>query len=96
LAIFTRGTAAKRSIPMKFDNRDRGALFRNDKKLDGDDDRLPDYGGTIDVAGAKFWINGWIKTSKTGSKFLSLSVKPKEAAKTMVRPARTHSWREDL
>jgi hypothetical protein len=61
----------------KFDNTNRGALFRNDDK-DGERDR--DYSGTLNVDGREFWLSGWIKSSKkTGSKFLSLSVKPKDA-----------------
>jgi hypothetical protein len=85
---------------MAYDNRNRGALFRNHRKVDGDDDRLPDYAGSINVDGRELWLNAWIKTSaKTGSKYMSLSVKPKEAAKpaqpTMARPATsTGSWRE--
>jgi hypothetical protein len=45
--------------------------------LDKDEDR--DYGGSINVDGAEFWLSAWIKTSKkTGQKFMSLSVKPKQ------------------
>ena len=55
------------------DNRNRGALFRADKV--NDDDR--DYSGTLNVDGIEFWVSGWVKSSKKGTKFLSLSVKPK-------------------
>ena len=62
-----------------YDNTNRGALFRNDDK-DGENDR--DYSGTINIEGREFWLSGWIKTSKkTDKKFLSLSVKPKDAEK---------------
>jgi hypothetical protein len=60
-----------------FDNTNRGALFRNDQK-DKDSDR--DYSGTLNVGGTEYWLSGWMKTSKKGTKFLSLSVKPKEPA----------------
>jgi len=58
----------------EFDNTNRGALFRNDDK-DGDNDR--DYSGTPNVEGVEYWLSGWVKISKKGTKFLSLSAKPK-------------------
>jgi hypothetical protein len=59
---------------MPYDNRDRGALFRGDRK---ESDSDPDFSGTLDVEGRPYWINGWLKTSRAGKKFVSLSVKPK-------------------
>lgn len=65
---------------MTYDNRNRGSLFKNDEKKG---DTSPDYGGTLDVDGKAYWINGWINTAKkTGKKFLSLSVKPKAEKRT--------------
>jgi hypothetical protein len=61
----------------EFDNRNRGALFEDDRKQNEDD---RDYSGSLDVGGVAYWISGWVKTSKTGKKFLSLSVKPKVEA----------------
>jgi hypothetical protein len=62
---------------MEYDNRNRGALFRNDDK-DPNDEKERDYNGTLEVAGTEYWISGWVRTSKkTGKKYLSLSVKPK-------------------
>ena len=62
----------------KFDDTNHGVLFKNEKK---ENERHADYRGEINVAGAAFWVNGWLKTSKkTGTKFLSLSLKPKDAA----------------
>jgi hypothetical protein len=61
-----------------YDNRNRGALFRNDDK-DPNDDKERDYSGTLDVEGTEYWLSGWVRTSKkSGRKFLSLSVKPKQ------------------
>ena len=63
---------------MQYDNTNRGSLFKNDDKQQ---DNHPDYKGSLNVNGVDLWVSGWIKTSeKTGKKFLSLSVKPKEAA----------------
>ena len=63
---------------MEYDNTNRGALFRNDDK-DPSDDKDRDYSGTLNIEGAEYWISGWVRTSqKSGRKFLSLSVKPKQ------------------
>jgi hypothetical protein len=61
----------------KFDDKNRGTLFRNDRK---DGDKSPDYKGSLNVGGVEHWISGWIRQGKTGEKFMSLSVKPKEEA----------------
>jgi len=58
----------------KFDDTNRGVLFRDDKKAKPED---RDYSGSINIGGTEYWLSGWIKTSKKGSKFLSLSIKPK-------------------
>lgn len=70
----------------EFNNTDRGALFKNKDKMA---EAHPDYNGTINVKGEDFWISAWLKTSKAGVKFMSLSVKEKKAAapKPASRPA---------
>ena len=60
----------------EYDNSNRGVLFKNEDKQQ---DSHADYNGSINVNGAEFWLNAWIKTSKAGRKFMSLSVKPKMA-----------------
>ena len=72
-----------------YDNRNRGALFRNDDK-DPNDDRDRDYNGTLDVQGTEYWISGWVRTSKNGKKYLSLSIKPKQD-----KPPATNKSRAD-
>ncbi len=62
----------------EYDNNNRGALFRNDRK---EQETHSDYNGTINIEGREFWLNAWLKESKGGKKYFSLSVKPKEAAK---------------
>lgn len=59
---------------MSYDNTDRGALFKNDRK---ESERHPDYTGNINVAGQEFRLSAWIKEGKSG-KFMSLSVQPKD------------------
>ena len=60
-----------------YDDHNRGALFKNERKTE---DTHADYTGTLDVGGKNYWLNAWLKTSKAGTKYLSVSVKPKEAA----------------
>ena len=59
----------------QFDDTNRGALFKNERKTE---DQHADYNGSINVAGHDYWLNAWIKTSKAGKKFMSLSVKQKD------------------
>ena len=60
----------------EYDNTNRGSLFKNGKK---EEDRHPDYNGSINVEGTEYWLNAWIKESKKdGTKFFSLSVKEKK------------------
>ena len=61
---------------MEYDTTNRGSLFKNDRK---DDAKFPDYKGSINVDGTDYWLSAWIKVSKDGQKFMSLSVKNKNA-----------------
>jgi uncharacterized protein (DUF736 family) len=60
-------------------NPNSGSIFRNTEKQS---DTHPDYSGSLDVGGVAYWVNGWVKTSQNGKKYLSLSVKPKQQAST--------------
>ncbi len=59
----------------EYDNRNSGALFKNDKQ---GNEKRPDYNGSINVDGRDYWISAWLKEGQKG-KFMSLSVKPKDA-----------------
>lgn len=60
-----------------YDNTNRGIIGKNARKSKDTD---ADITGSINVDGTDYWLNGWQKTnSRDGSKFYSLSVKPKEA-----------------
>ena len=64
---------------MSYDNKDSGALFKNDQKSA---DNSPDYKGRINVGGKDYWLAAWIKTAKDGRKYMSLApteMKPLEA-----------------
>jgi hypothetical protein len=61
----------------EYDNTNRGSLFKNDKR---ENDSQATHTGSINVDGVEYWLNAWVKTSKAGRKFFSLSVKPKQGA----------------
>lgn len=50
-----------------------GSLWKNEEKKK---DSHADYTGKVNIDGALFWINGWIKETEAGKKFLSLSFRP--------------------
>ena len=55
----------------EYDDTNRGVLFKNDRK---ETERQPDYTGKLDVDGVEKRLAGWIRQSKTGMTFLSISV----------------------
>lgn len=72
---------------MNYDNTNRGVLFKADKK---GNERRPDYTGTVNVEGTEYQLSAWIKHSKAGAAYMSLSVQPKDsrqaAQKANTRP----------
>ena len=67
---------------MEYDSTNRGSLFKNDRK---DDAKFPDYKGSVNVEGTEYWISAWIKVSKDGNKFMSLSLKNKNADASLAK-----------
>lgn len=59
-----------------FDNTNRGVLFKNSRKEEGD--KKPEYTGSLNVDGVEFFLDAWLKTSQNGAKFMSVSVKRKD------------------
>jgi len=60
---------------MEYSKENRGVLFKNDDKQS---DNHPDYKGSINIDGIEYWLSSWIKFSKLGNRFMSLSVQPKQ------------------
>ena len=59
-----------------------GVLFKNDKK---EQEKHPDYKGSIMVDGTEYWLSAWIKEGKSG-KFMGLAVSPKDAQPPASKP----------
>jgi hypothetical protein len=66
-----------------FETELRGVLFKNDLKEKNED---RDYSGSATINSREYWLSGWKKTSKSGTPFLSLSFKPKEAPAATSKP----------
>lgn len=56
---------------MEYDNNMRGTLFHEKDKKNANS---PDYTGGVEIDGVKLRLAGWIKTSKSGKRFLSLAL----------------------
>lgn len=70
---------------MEYDNSNSGVLFKNDRK---ETERHPDYTGTwTDDNGIEHWFSAWVKESKSGTKFLSVSARPKQDQPVAKAPA---------
>lgn len=56
----------------EYEANNEGVLFRNnDKKTD----KHPDYSGSwTDANGVEYWLNAWINTSKSGSKYMKVKL----------------------
>ena len=52
------------------DRNNSGVLFKNDRK---EKENQPDYTGKIEVENVEYKLSAWIKESKGGIKFMSLS-----------------------
>ena len=80
---------------MAYEHKDgSGSLFRNDK---GDNPARPDYRGDVMLSGVLYEISGWLKPkpSNPAEKYMSLSVKPKQA-KPQAAPAPVPAPIDDL
>jgi uncharacterized protein (DUF736 family) len=64
---------------MAYELRDNsGSLFRNEKKLS---ETHPDHTGQCMIDGTKYQVSAWIKQTKDGRKYFSLSFRTREEEK---------------
>ena len=59
-----------------YDKTNTGALFKQDMQ---GNESWSDYQGSLNVEGKEYWLNAWIKTSKKGQKFMSVTVRAKDS-----------------
>ena len=60
----------------QFDETNRWSLFAEENKTS---ENGPDYTGEVDIGGVKYRLAGWKRVSKkSGKKFLSGAIEPKE------------------
>jgi uncharacterized protein (DUF736 family) len=72
----------------------QGTLWRNDRK---EKPAHPDYRGDLRVEGIAFKLAGWVKETKDGRKYLSLSAMPKETTRPIAEaPAQRQTTRQEL
>ena len=69
-----------------------GVLFKNDKK---EQEKHPDYKGSIMVDGTEYWLSAWIKEGKSG-KFMGLAVSPKDAQPPASKPIPSNLKDDDI
>ena len=78
---------------MEYNNTNRGSLFKNDRK---DDTKFPDYKGSLNVDGVDYWLSAWIKISKDGAKFMSLSIKNKNADASLNKKVKQEEFDDSM
>ena len=59
----------------KYDNPNAGVLFKNENKQS---ETHSDYRGELNAAGIDYWVDGYVRTSKKGTRFISFKLKPKK------------------
>jgi len=73
------GCRKSRSTSSKPTYDNSGILFKN---RDKETDRHPDYKGDATIEGRPYWLSAWVKDGRKGGKFLSISLRPKDAPAT--------------
>lgn len=72
----------------EYDNTNRGAIFKNEKK---ETPNHPDFTGAINVDGVEYWVSAWKRKEGASPKApaLSFSISPKD--KSAISKTQTQS-----
>ena len=64
----------------EYDNNNRGAFWKNDRK---ETDRHPDWTGSATINGVEGWLSGWVKKKgdKDKAPLLRFQFRPKDEAR---------------
>lgn len=83
-------------MPEQYDNELRFALFRNHSE----NPKAPNFKGSVQVNGKKYWLSAWKKTAKNGDAYLSgalqLAEEEKPAPKPKAQPKPTNDLDDDV
>jgi hypothetical protein len=64
---------------------------------DPNDNQDRDYFGSLDIEGTEYWLSGWVRTSKkSGKKYLSLSIKPKQDKPPATNKSRAGDFGDEI
>ena len=81
-------------MAQEYDNTNTIAIFKADK---GDNPKRPDYSGNLNCEGTEYKVSLWMRESKTGTKFLSGQIQPKEEPKNKSSKAQSiDEFKDDL
>ena len=69
---------------MKYDNNNKISIFKNDKK---GNEKAPDYRGTTTLNNQEYKVALWVRTSSTGTKYMSGTVEVDTYKKQEVKEA---------
>ena len=80
---------------MEFDNTNRGAIWKNDKK---ETEKHPDFTGSLNVNGVEYWVSAWKRKADASDKVpaLSFNIKPKEDKARQYEKEQKDNARDDF
>jgi hypothetical protein len=78
----------------QYDNTNRGSIWKNDDK---ENDKHPDFKGSLDVGGVEYWVSAWKRKPDANPKApaLSFSIKPKDASAPVQEAAPAQTVADD-
>lgn len=65
----------------EYDNTNSGMMARNEKRAPGS--KQPEFKGVINAGGQEYWLSAWVKESKAGKKYFSISLEPKDVERAV-------------